>query len=268
MDITKFIAQLEKEVQQGTKSNRTLDEYVKIAQKLQHGQLTAANIRSQSRFLQVKAVVKLLQLTGCVAKDDTCGLNMDLLASEFKRGKSENTQVAHITEKVLTEEQFDALLTALPTTSRGEELRFACIIARNSGARISEILALQPTDFALTADSIVVSIQCGKGRKPRTIYLPLSLASAVQRFQGFAIDRMYVAATINRIMGDLGINSSFHGLRHTFATEATAAGVDVVTLANVLGHSDVKTTMRYAHVKKETPSALLKLWQNTGKLSV
>jgi integrase len=40
----------------------------------------------------------------------------------------------------------------------------------------------------------------------------------------------------------------FHDLRHTFATRMVIAGVDFLTLMEILGHKDIKTTMRYAHV--------------------
>lgn len=38
-----------------------------------------------------------------------------------------------------------------------------------------------------------------------------------------------------------------YDLRHTFATRAAEAGVDLVTLAALLGHSKVQMIMRYAH---------------------
>lgn len=40
----------------------------------------------------------------------------------------------------------------------------------------------------------------------------------------------------------------FHTLRHTFATRCIESGMDVKTLSEILGHSDVKTTLnRYVH---------------------
>jgi integrase len=38
-----------------------------------------------------------------------------------------------------------------------------------------------------------------------------------------------------------------YDLRHTFATRAAEAGVDLVTLAALMGHSRVQMLMRYAH---------------------
>ncbi len=42
-----------------------------------------------------------------------------------------------------------------------------------------------------------------------------------------------------------------YDLRHTFATRAAEAGVDLVTLAAMLGHSRVQMVMRYAHPTEE-----------------
>ena len=43
----------------------------------------------------------------------------------------------------------------------------------------------------------------------------------------------------------------FHDLRHTAATWMVMAGVDLVTVSEVLGHSDIKMTLRYAHPTPE-----------------
>ncbi len=42
-----------------------------------------------------------------------------------------------------------------------------------------------------------------------------------------------------------------HVLRHTFATEALRKGMDLISLKNLLGHSDVKITQIYTHLVKE-----------------
>ncbi len=43
-------------------------------------------------------------------------------------------------------------------------------------------------------------------------------------------------------------NKNFHSLRHTFATNCIGSGMDAKCLSEILGHSDVKTTMnRYVH---------------------
>ncbi len=42
-------------------------------------------------------------------------------------------------------------------------------------------------------------------------------------------------------------NFRFHDLRHTAATRMVEKGVDLIVVMDILGHSDIKTTMRYAH---------------------
>jgi integrase len=56
-----------------------------------------------------------------------------------------------------------------------------------------------------------------------------------------------------RYLHDAGIPyKNFHTLRHTFATNCIAHGMDVKCLSEILGHSDVKTTMnKYVHPSME-----------------
>jgi integrase len=39
----------------------------------------------------------------------------------------------------------------------------------------------------------------------------------------------------------------FHDLRHTCATRMIERGGSIVAVSKILGHADIKTTMRYAH---------------------
>jgi integrase len=58
-----------------------------------------------------------------------------------------------------------------------------------------------------------------------------------------------VADHFKRILRKTGINdASWHTLRHTGASRRLLAGVDIVTVSKILGHSTIQTTMRYLHL--------------------
>jgi integrase len=44
---------------------------------------------------------------------------------------------------------------------------------------------------------------------------------------------------------------TWHTFRHTFASRLNGNGADLVTVKELLGHADIKTTIRYAHTNRE-----------------
>lgn len=49
-----------------------------------------------------------------------------------------------------------------------------------------------------------------------------------------------------------------YDLRHTWATRAAESGIDLVTLAALLGHSKIQMVLRYAHPTQEHQTAAVK----------
>lgn len=59
----------------------------------------------------------------------------------------------------------------------------------------------------------------------------------------------HLTERVKRLAKSIGIsNMTVHALRHTFISHLVMNGVDLVSIKELAGHSDIKTTMRYAHL--------------------
>lgn len=179
--------------------------------------------------------------------------------------------------RVLSRSEQDILTAYLMTDT--DIYKFGVLLAMFTGIRIGELCALQWEN--VTADTLIIrgTMQRLMGADGRTevvmgdpksesskreIPLPEFIREITKKFrktEGFVIASQSGKFTEPRLMQykfgkmteALGFpKTNFHALRHTFATRCVEAGFDVKSLSEILGHSDVKTTLnRYVHSSLE-----------------
>jgi integrase len=194
----------------------------------------------------------------------TSNREMELLKHMFFIGRALGTipghqpralrQVDNLRFETLSEEQEQALFQASPPYFR-EMTAFSI----NTGLRTSDVLGLLWVEVNLEQRCIKPIVK--KNRKPPSI--PLNDAAfAIAEARRAVANGPYVF--YNPMIGDrfkdvkgamkaavkkAGLPKiTWHQFRHTtFAARLVADGVDIVTVKELLGHADIKTTMRYAH---------------------
>lgn len=159
------------------------------------------------------------------------------------------------------------LLADLNEAGYADYLKPAVLLAKNTGMRRGEMLALMWSDIDLVHRFIYVRSATAKGEKHRKIPLNQTATEMLVRWKKqahpvylFSIEDEEPLKDLKRSWGSLLRkakieNFRWHDLRHDFASQLVMSGVDLNTVRELLGHGSIATTLRYAHLAPEHKSA-------------
>ena len=181
------------------------------------------------------------------------------LAEQIPFARAEDTLPA-----VLTRDQVLQLVKAAPDVM----MRTIFITIYAAGLRISEVVRLTTGD--INSQRTVIHVRQAKGHKDRYVMLSDQLLNILRNywkckrlagnllFPGPKLSRPITVRSVQRAFRDaadaagLDADVSPHTLRHSFATHLLEQGVDIRVIQQLLGHSNINSTARYARVAINT----------------
>jgi integrase len=142
-------------------------------------------------------------------------------------------------------------------------------VALQTGMRRGEILNLQWNNIDFEQNFIeLLETKSGKSRKIPLSKILKDMLSKMSKNNNYVFvnpktQKPYttIQKSFTTIVKKANIkNFRFHDLRHTVATRLVEKGVDLVVVQEIMGHSKIETTMRYAHpVPERKKQAILLL---------
>lgn len=195
------------------------------------------------------------------------------LSGQVKRPQEDNRKVRYLTKL-----EAKRLLKELKKTS--ETIHDMALLSLYTGMRFSEVARLRWIDINTQFGTI--NITQTKSEKDRTAYVKPEVKMMLSgRKRGKPEELVFPPARGDRnkprpLIGNTYYNAvnklfnkdltdrksrvDFHTLRHTFASWLVEKGTDLYLIKELLGHSDIKITERYAHIgDNQLRQAVMKL---------
>ncbi len=146
--------------------------------------------------------------------------------------------------------------------TKNKKHKLMLMLTYGSGLRVSEVINLKVKDLDFSNNMIF--IRQAKGNKDRITILPKNLITLLKSFVWgkdvndivfeSAVGGKLSQRTLQKIFhsslvfSGIKKDATFHSLRHSFATHLLESGVNLNYIKELLGHSNIKTTMIYTKV--------------------
>ena len=159
-------------------------------------------------------------------------------------------------------------IAAIINSVQNRKHKAMLMLAYSGGLRVSEIVTLKT--YQVDSRRMTIFISQAKGKKDRVVTLSPVLLVMLREyaveykpkrngylFEGTVAGTPYSTRSVQEVLQQAkkkaGVMKpgSVHSLRHSFATHLVERGTDVTMIQKLLGHNDLKTTLRYLHTSNK-----------------
>ena len=175
----------------------------------------------------------------------------------------------HKLPQIFSVEQVKQLLAAVTNAKH----RVILSVFYGCGVRLNELRNIRLCD--IDSKCFQIKVVAGKGKKDRFTLLPKHLLEPLRDYYrqhkptvylfegqtpGQPMHERSIQHFVNRYVKMIGLDGmdySAHTLRHSFATHLLDAGCDIHTIKELLGHSNLDTTMIYLHLQQSKRATIV-----------
>jgi len=168
-------------------------------------------------------------------------------------------KVANKLPEILSFEQVKLLISGITNLKQ----KAAISLMYSAGLRVSELINITPKE--IDSQQMYVMVRGGKGKRDRTTLLSENCLQLLREyfkayrpeiylFNGQDKSRPYSQSSIEEMVKKaakkVGITKKVtpHTFRHSFATHLLESGCNLFYIKELLGHSNIQTTMVYLHL--------------------
>ena len=148
------------------------------------------------------------------------------------------------------------------------------LLSLNTGIRRHALLSLRWDDIDLDAGTVTLRAETAKSKKAAVLPLNRTALNVLRQWHVQRVDDNPLVfpspqtggvmdncdSSFRWLLREAGIsNFRWHDMRHDFASRLVMAGVDLNTVRELMTHSDISMTLRYAHLAPEKKRAAVEL---------
>lgn len=231
-------------------NDKTLDELSTLDLLMLRRKLEEKKLSAQSIYHCLSLLRRVINKTAEWTENATCIPSFKKVMPKFDNRR----------QRFLNDEEVSILLNKLLLLDPSRNWYEISLFAINTGLRRGEIFNLMTKDIDIpTKTAHIVDTKSGKNRNIRLNDISINIIlQRIYKIKGN--EKIFYPKNpriFRKAIHDSGLNEGvtdqrqkivFHSFRHTFASWIVQSGFPLALVSQMLGHSSINVTMRYAHL--------------------